>query len=90
MDQLTKFVNQSKQKKHGIIVNPVTTDVLCVLKKLGGEINIREWIVEENLKEKDKNKAEKLLEQLDTSIVQWKEKVKKTTDIKLEEKVNPV
>lgn len=62
ISQLTKFVNEGKQKKHGIIVNPVSTQVICAKKKLGGEVSIRELGKESSLNQKERKKVETFLD----------------------------
>ena len=42
------------------------------------------------LNEKDQKKLDKMIESIESSVVQWKENVKKTTDLEFDIIVNPV
>jgi hypothetical protein len=65
-------------------------DILSVKKSHGGEINLVELSEEGTLKAKDQKKLDTFIEQVQSSIHQWKDKVKKSTDIEFEKKHNPV
>ena len=90
LEQVSAFCNEAKQKKHGFICNPYSQNIVCIHKCFGGEIDIKELANSKLVNSKDKLKLEEVILHVDTSVVQWKEKVKKNTSIAFDQDVNPV
>ena len=84
------FCNEAKQKKHGIITNPVSQQIICVKEGFGSDFELKPLLQSKDFQPKDLVKIEELVQSVESAIVQWKEKVKKTTSIEFHREVNPL
>ena len=69
LEQLTVFCTESKQKKHGPVANPATSQVLIVKGAIGPEeIDLKEKAESGQFKDKDLAKLNAYLEQVDQAV----------------------
>lgn len=91
LEQLSGYCTEAKQKKHGPVANPATQQIIIVRGVVGSdEIDLKERVESGKFKDKDLAKLGGFVEQVDQAIHQWKEKIKKSTNSDILEKVNPL
>lgn len=72
-------------------MNPATQQILIVRGVTGSaEVDLKEALDSGNFKGKELEKLRAFVEQVDQAVHQWKEKIKKSTNSEILEKVDPV